>query len=52
VFVPKLATTLKGRTRQQATADVTAGGVVYDIVQKHGVAGLTVATLMAGAILV
>jgi SulP family sulfate permease len=106
VLVPKLVTTLKGYTRAQALADVTAGVIVgivalplaiafavasgvtpdrglwtaiiagflisalggsrvqiggptgafvvivYGIVQKYGVDGLIVATLMAGAILV
>jgi sulfate permease, SulP family len=106
VFVPKLFTSMKGYTRQQALADLSAGVtvgivalplaiafaiasgvtpdrglwtaivagflisalggsrvqiggptgafvvIVYGIVQKHGIDGLLVATLMAGAILV
>ncbi|GLC26879.1 SulP family inorganic anion transporter [Roseisolibacter agri] len=106
MLLPKLLTTLRGYTRQQALADATAGVivgvvalplaiafaiasgvaperglwtaivggflisalggsrvqiggptgafvvVVYDVVQRHGVDGLMVATLMAGAILV
>jgi SulP family sulfate permease len=75
-FVPKLATTMRAYTRQQFTADATAGVIVgivallggsrvqiagptgafvviiYGIVQQYGVAGLSVATVMAGVILI
>jgi SulP family sulfate permease len=106
VLVPKLVTTLKGYTRDQFAADLTAGVIVgivalplaiafaiasgvtpdrglytaiiagflisalggsrvqiggptgafvvivYGIVQQHGIAGLTIATIMAGVILI
>lgn len=44
-FVPKIVTTLSAYNRRQFV-------IVYGIVQKYGVDGLTAATLMAGVILV
>lgn len=67
MLIPKLVTTLRGYTRAQLAADLSAGVIVgivalplaiafvvivYAIVQQHGVAGLAVATVMAGVILV
>ncbi|HET9727227.1 MAG TPA: hypothetical protein VFP28_09960 [Gemmatimonadales bacterium] len=56
MLVPKIITTLRGYDRTQFMADLGAGVIVgivaLPLVQRYGVDGLRVATLMGGVMLV